>query len=80
MTLFAFVFSFVSVLVVEGSGWLLAIRRVMRVFLWPLIKRPRCAVAAVAIRLYDLVVSFFAMNRWGFAFSFAVFQFTRFTH
>ena len=28
-------------------------------------ERPRCVVVAVAITLHDLVVSFFAMNRWG---------------
>ena len=30
-----------------------------------LIKRPGCVVVAVTISLHDLVVSFFAMNRWG---------------
>ena len=65
VTLFVFVFSFGSVLVLEGCDWLLAIRCVMRVFLLPMIERPRCVVVAVTVGLHDLVVSFFVMNRWG---------------
>ena len=34
-------------------------------FLLPMTERPRCVVVAVTISLHDLVVSFFAMNRWG---------------